>query len=64
MTPSQIRSLRKRLRLSGDAFAESLGLTGRHRGLLVYKWEAGTKKPGPQSTLLMRQLRKNEITRR
>jgi DNA-binding transcriptional regulator YiaG len=56
LTPKQIRNLRKRLGLSGVSFAEALGLTGRHRGLLVYKWESGKKRPGPQSILMMRQL--------
>lgn len=61
MTPSQIRTLRKRLKLSGDAFAAAVGLTGKHRGLQVYKWESNTrkkshKKPGPQTIMLMKML--------
>jgi DNA-binding transcriptional regulator YiaG len=63
MTPNQIRTLRKRLKLSGDAFAAELGLTGKHRGLQVYKWESGKrgKKPGPQTIMLMNILSKNAI---
>ena len=56
MTHYQIRRLRKRLKLTADAFAERLGLRGKHRGLLVYGWESGRKKPGAQSILLMKQL--------
>lgn len=57
MTGNQIRDLRKRLRLSGDVFAAALGLTGKHRGLTVYKWEYGKKNPSSQTVLLMNMLR-------
>jgi DNA-binding transcriptional regulator YiaG len=56
LTPSQIRRQRKRLGLTADAFAERLGLKGKHRGLLVYGWESDRKKPGAQSIMLMKQL--------
>jgi DNA-binding transcriptional regulator YiaG len=59
MTPNQIRTLRKRLKLSGDAFAAALGLTGKHRGLTVYKWESGRKNPSSQTLMLMAMLKNN-----
>lgn len=45
MTPAEIKTLRKRLKLGADAFAEKLGLTGRHRGRCVYGWEKGQLRP-------------------
>jgi hypothetical protein len=44
------------MNLTADKYAERLGLKGKHRGLLVYRWEAGSRKPGPQTILLMKQL--------
>lgn len=57
MKPSEIRTLRRRLQLSGNAFAAALGLAGKHRAAQVYKWEKGSKKPGPQTLLLMKMLK-------
>jgi DNA-binding transcriptional regulator YiaG len=59
LTPHQIHSLRTRLKLTADLFAESLGLIGKYRALTVYKWESGSKKPGPQTVLLMKSLARN-----
>jgi DNA-binding transcriptional regulator YiaG len=60
MTPSQIRSLRKKRRETGEQFAAVIGLKGKHRRKTVWAWETGERKPGPQSILLMKQLRKGQ----
>jgi DNA-binding transcriptional regulator YiaG len=57
MTRFQIRRQRKAMGLTADKYAERLGLRGKHRGLLVYGWESGRKKPGTQTIFLMKQLR-------
>jgi DNA-binding transcriptional regulator YiaG len=56
MTHHQIRRQRKAMDLTADKYAERLGLRGKHRALRVYKWEAGTLRPGPQTIFLMKQL--------
>ena len=57
MTPSQIRALRKKRRETGDQFAAVVGLKGKHRRKTVWAWEAGKRKPGPQSIMIMKQLK-------
>lgn len=56
MTPAQIKSLRKRLRLSPEDFAAALGFSGDHARITVWRWEAGRRKPTAQTVALMRQL--------
>lgn len=50
MTPGRIRSLRKSLGLSAEAFARAVGVTD---GSLVRKWERGTVTPGGTATTLL-----------
>ena len=56
MTPSQIRSARKRLGMSCSEFAAALGFTSKHRHIAVWRWERGDRKPSEQTVLLIRQL--------
>jgi DNA-binding transcriptional regulator YiaG len=56
MTPSQIRTARKRLGLSGAAYAAALGFTGRHRAITVHRWETGERKPSAQTIVLIKML--------
>jgi DNA-binding transcriptional regulator YiaG len=56
MTPSQIRALRKRRRLSPDDFASALGFNGPHARITVWRWEAGKRKPSAQTVALMKLL--------
>lgn len=48
MTPARIRTVRKKLGLNADKFAELLGLTGVHRERNVFNWEKGICKPSRQ----------------
>jgi DNA-binding transcriptional regulator YiaG len=59
VTPSQIRSLRKRLRLSAEGFAAALGFTGEERRITVWRWETGRRKPSAQTIALMKLLTKS-----
>jgi DNA-binding transcriptional regulator YiaG len=57
MTPSKIRTLRKRLKLSANAFAERVGLAGSNRAITVYRWESGERTPSPQSVFMLNLLK-------
>jgi DNA-binding transcriptional regulator YiaG len=56
MTTTQIRTLRKRLKLSPEDFASSLSFTGKGRRITVWRWENGRRRPSPQTVLLMKAL--------
>jgi DNA-binding transcriptional regulator YiaG len=56
MTPVQIRTLRKKLKLSPEDFASRLGFTGKDRRITVWRWETGKRRPSPQTLLLMKAL--------
>lgn len=56
MTPSQIRALRRGLRLSPEDFAAALGFTGDHARITVWRWETGKRKPSAQAIALMKQM--------
>lgn len=60
MTPSAIRTLRKKLQLSANEFAEELGFTGKNKALTVYRWENGEREPSNQTILLIKQLAKRK----
>lgn len=52
MTPEQFKYLRTRLKMSGRALAEALGMTGGDRN--IRRYEAGTTPvPGPAGRLLL-----------
>lgn len=57
MTSVEIRTLRKRLGLSTDAFAAALGFTGKNRGANIWRWETGKRNPSPQSIKLMKAMK-------
>lgn len=57
MTPTKIRTLRKSIGLSADAFAERIGLDGENRQLTVYRWEKGIRKPSGPAIKLMEMLK-------
>ncbi len=53
MTPSALKSTREALGLSQPAFAQFLGVRGRHGGRTVRSWELGeVETPGSVETLL------------
>jgi DNA-binding transcriptional regulator YiaG len=54
--PSQIRTFRKRLRLSSEDFAAALGFSGEHARITVWRWETGKRKPSAQTVVLMKHL--------
>jgi DNA-binding transcriptional regulator YiaG len=56
MTPSQIRSARKRLGLSCSEFAAALGFTGKQKHITVWRWETGNRVPSAQTITLIQQL--------
>jgi len=58
MTPSQIRTLRKKLKLSPEDFAARLGFAGKSARITVWRWEMGKRKPSAQTILLMKKLTK------
>lgn len=60
MRPHEIRSLRKRLGLSVDKFAEKLAFVGKHRATTIYRFETGQRTPSPQTIVLMKQLEKSK----
>ena len=56
--PTQIRKLRKRLRLTLDQMADELGYTGAYRWTSAWRLEAGQRKPsGPVMKMLERMAR-------
>jgi DNA-binding transcriptional regulator YiaG len=57
MTPAQIRTLRKRLKMSASQFARALGFVGKNSHITVYRWETGERAPSRQTIILMRMLR-------
>lgn len=57
MTPTQIRTLRRKLKLSPEEFAFRLGFTGKDRRITVWRWENRKRRPSPQTILLMHQYR-------
>ena len=57
MTPAEIRTLRKRLKLSTDQFAAALGFTGKNRAANIWRWETKKRNPSPQSIKLMKAMR-------
>jgi len=59
MIPAQIRSLRKKLKLSPGDFAERLGFTAKDRRVTVWRWENGKREPSEQTVILMKALRIN-----
>jgi DNA-binding transcriptional regulator YiaG len=56
VTPSQIRGLRGKLKLSPDEFAEELRFTGEDTRITVWRWESGKRTPSDQTLILMQQL--------
>ena len=56
MTPSTIRALRQKLKLSPEEFAAALGFTGDDRRITVWRWETGKQKPSAQTVTLIKQL--------
>lgn len=58
MAPAAIKSLRKRLGLSADAFAAKLGLVGKNRAITVWRWQSGAREPSRQAVLLMKNMDK------
>jgi len=56
VTPSQIRRLRKRLRLSSEDFTAALGFPDEDRRITVWRWETGRRKPSTQTVALMKTL--------
>jgi DNA-binding transcriptional regulator YiaG len=60
MTPSQIRALRKRLKLSPAAFAAALGFIGAHARITVWRWETGERRPSGQTVTLIKLLLKGD----
>jgi DNA-binding transcriptional regulator YiaG len=56
MTPSQVRSLRKKLKLSPEEFGSRLGFKGTNGRITVWRWEAGKRRPSDQTVMLMMQL--------
>ena len=58
MTPSRIRSGRKRLGLSCSEFAQALGFTGKQKHITVWRWETGNRVPSPQTVTLIKLLLK------
>jgi DNA-binding transcriptional regulator YiaG len=56
MTPTAIRKLRKKLKLSPEDFAARLGFTGKNRRITVWRWESGERKPSAQTIVLIGQL--------
>jgi DNA-binding transcriptional regulator YiaG len=56
MTPSQIKSLRKRLGLSVYDFATALGFSKANARTLVWRWEHGERVPSPQTVMIMKLL--------
>jgi DNA-binding transcriptional regulator YiaG len=40
--------------MTGDQFGTAVGLTGRNRRKTVWAWEAGKRKPGTQTIMLMK----------
>jgi DNA-binding transcriptional regulator YiaG len=63
MTPTQIHRLRKSLGLTQDAFAAELGFDGKHRNVLVHKWEAGITKPSHLALKVLERMAKAENVR-
>jgi DNA-binding transcriptional regulator YiaG len=57
MTPAQIRSIRKKLKLSPEDFASRLGFTGEDRRITVWRWENGRWQPSQQTIMLIRTMR-------
>jgi DNA-binding transcriptional regulator YiaG len=57
LTPSQIRALRRNLKLLPEEFADQLGFAGDNRRITVWRWETGKRKPSEQTVMLMKRLR-------
>lgn len=58
MTPAEIRTLRKRLKLSADKFAKLLGFISSNRRITIYRWETGQRSPSPPALKLLGELAK------
>lgn len=56
MTPTHIRGLRKKMKLSPTDFGVALGLAEKSARITVWRREAEKRKPSAQSILLMRQI--------
>jgi DNA-binding transcriptional regulator YiaG len=56
VTPSQVRTLRKRLGPSAEDFSAVLGFSSAHARVTVRRWETCRRKPSAQTVALMRQL--------
>jgi len=56
VTPSRIRALRRKLKLSSDEFAARLGFTGSNIRITVWRWECGKRIPSAQTIALMKHL--------
>ncbi len=55
-TPTQIKNLRKKLKMTGSEFARALAFTGKNAKITVFRWESGLRTPSPQTIELMKQL--------
>jgi len=60
MNASQIRTLRRRLRLSPEDFAATLGFGGKNARITVWRWETGRRKPSAQTVALIKLLLKGD----
>jgi DNA-binding transcriptional regulator YiaG len=56
MSPSQIRALRLRLKLTTDEFADLLGFTSINRASIVTRWETGKRHPGTMARKVLKQI--------
>jgi DNA-binding transcriptional regulator YiaG len=62
MTPSQIRTTRKRLGLSCSDFAAALGFTCKSKHITVWRWETGNRAPSAQTIALLKLLSKSSMS--
>jgi DNA-binding transcriptional regulator YiaG len=56
MTPSQIRALRRKLKLSREKFGAGLGFADKSAPITVWRWETGRRKPSAQTLMVMSRL--------
>jgi len=59
MTSSQIRVLRKKLKLSRTDVGLELGFAEKIARITIWRWETGKRRPSQQTILLMRQVQQD-----